>query len=491
MHPFILYILRGLAISGIGYGYYALLLRRRKMHVFNRYYLLATMAAALLLPLVHIEWAALNGTAAHAPIKLLQVLQSGQNEEQAVRAVAAPRSYAAILWVLYYCIVAVSLFVTARSVYQLYRIKRNSKVTAEGNMHFIETELDNAPFSFLNNLFWHTGTNRQSAAGAAIMRHELAHIRQWHSADKLAANAVLAFFWMNPFFWLVRRELSIVHEFIADEAAAEDNDTELFALMLLQTHFKGRAAGLIQPFFCSPVKTRLTMLQKTNKTKLAGLRRLMVLPLAAGAALLFSFSAKDSSPEQAKHKTVIVLDAAHGGTDNGGVGKSGITEKDMTLRITKELARMAPAYNVQVVTTRNGDERLTAEDRVAACAATGAELFVSIHVNQDLPADRNVLSAEKHPGFEVIVSNKNARYNESNVLASAIIGKLYAMAVPAKLVEKGVLVLKSNALPAVAIECGNIDNEQDIERLQDDKQLRELCGSILSGIAAYSNSVHE
>lgn len=46
-------------------------------------------------------------------------------------------------------------------------------------------------------------------------------------------------FWVNPFYWLLQKELSTVHEFIADDVAIGDGDTEAFASMLLYAHNNG------------------------------------------------------------------------------------------------------------------------------------------------------------------------------------------------------------------------------------------------------------
>jgi hypothetical protein len=50
---------------------------------------------------------------------------------------------------------------------------------------FIETDLRQAPFSFFNNLFWRKTIELNSVDGEKILRHELVHIRQGHTCDKL------------------------------------------------------------------------------------------------------------------------------------------------------------------------------------------------------------------------------------------------------------------------------------------------------------------
>jgi len=59
MESLITYIVRSVLLSGLLTGYYLLALRGRRMHVFNRFYLLASVVLALVLPLVRI-WSSIR-----------------------------------------------------------------------------------------------------------------------------------------------------------------------------------------------------------------------------------------------------------------------------------------------------------------------------------------------------------------------------------------------------------------------------------------------
>jgi hypothetical protein len=93
---------------------------------------------------------------------------------------------------------------------------------------------------------------------------------------------------MNPFNWIIQKELVTIHEFIADESAVGDSNVEAFAKMLLQTHYGNHFLNPIHQFFYSSIKRRLFMLNQNKKTKFSNLRRLFVLPITICVVLSFS-----------------------------------------------------------------------------------------------------------------------------------------------------------------------------------------------------------
>ncbi len=159
----------------------------------------------------------------------------------------------------------------------------------------MNTDAKSTPFSFLNYIFWNHNIDTNSATGKQIFKHEVAHIQQKHTYDKLFINAVLIFFWCNPFFWLLRKELNMIHEFIADKKAVEDYDTAAFAAMILQATYPQHQFALTNNFFYSPIKRRLAMLVKNKNAKVSYWGRLMVLPVAVLLFAAFTFKVKQTT----------------------------------------------------------------------------------------------------------------------------------------------------------------------------------------------------
>ncbi|MCB4235045.1 hypothetical protein LDL59_07900 [Kaistella anthropi] len=65
---------------------------------------------------------------------------------------------------------------------------------------FYQTNLSEAPFSFFKNLFWKDSILIHSDLGRQILKHEMVHIEQKHSRDKIFTEMVTACFGGIPFF---------------------------------------------------------------------------------------------------------------------------------------------------------------------------------------------------------------------------------------------------------------------------------------------------
>lgn len=91
---------------------------------------------------------------------------------------------------------------------------------------------------------------------------------------------------------------------------------------------------------------------------------------------------------------LVMLDPGHGGNDPGAIGTRGTFEKEVTLDIAREVARiLAGRTNVAVKLTRRDDRFLALDERVALTREAGADLFVSIHADSAPNADARGLSA--------------------------------------------------------------------------------------------------
>jgi hypothetical protein len=172
-------------------------------------------------------------------------------------------------------------------IIKIQNLKRKSKVTPMEGFDFVHTQEENAPFSFFNNLFWKESISLQEEGGQQILKHEITHIQQKHTWDRIYCQIVASIFWMNPFNWIIQKELMVIHEFIADEEAVGNADVAAFAKMLLQTHYGNHFLNPSHQFFYSSIKRRLIMLT-TSTTKYSYLRRVMVFPVLITSVCLVS-----------------------------------------------------------------------------------------------------------------------------------------------------------------------------------------------------------
>jgi hypothetical protein len=284
MESLLSYLLRSVLVCGLLTGYYAIALHGRRMHGFNRFYLLSSVVLALVLPLVRIPWN-LWPTANHGAVQRVLI---GMAPE------ATGKTSIAFWWRLglgsSVLVSGVMLAISIGKIRGIYRLKRASFCTPMDGYDLIETEAPGTPFSFLRNLFWGKGVDKENVVNRKMLAHELAHIRGRHSWDILGMQTVVCIFWMNPFFWYIRGELNVVLEFTADAASGADGDPELLARMLLQAYSGGYHPTLSNAFFHSPIKRRLVMITNNTRSRRTWMRKALVAPVLAAAVLFFACS---------------------------------------------------------------------------------------------------------------------------------------------------------------------------------------------------------
>ncbi len=286
METLFFYFGKVILTSGVMFLYYKLFLKDKTFHHYNRFYLLATVLISLLMPLLKVRYFTLEvNIDMYLLINRLQNLSSTNNlndDFNYFKIGAVLTGLVAVLFLtkLIFGLVKIQLFK-----------KTFSKENFEG-ISFYQTDLAEAPFSFFKNLFWKNSIAIQSDLGRQILKHEMVHIEQKHSWDKIFLEIITSLFWFNPFFHLIKKEIHLIHEYLADNKAIKNSDTKAFAQMLLASHFSGKQLPATSPFFNSNLKKRLTMLKK-SKTKFSYARRILALPLLFILSFIYLINAKN------------------------------------------------------------------------------------------------------------------------------------------------------------------------------------------------------
>jgi hypothetical protein len=286
-----IYLLKSMIYSGIFFGYYTLFLKNTIYHAYNRFYLLAAMALSLYFPIVTITISPISKEEV-AATPVLKYFMYGST---------APVQEVIIPWEIVTMGVISALLVCylVYSVIRIFRLKAMNAKKQMGDFTFIETDLEEAPFSFFSNLFWKKSISIEDENGQKMLQHELTHIREKHSWDRLFSQLICSIFWMNPFNWIIQKELQNIHEFIADRDAVGAGEVDAFAKMLLQTHYGNHFLNPSHSFYYSSIKRRIIMLTTSQAPKYAYLRKVAVYPLVAISLILVSFRLSSQKP---KHK---------------------------------------------------------------------------------------------------------------------------------------------------------------------------------------------
>ncbi|ROH87712.1 hypothetical protein EGI15_22135 [Chryseobacterium cucumeris] len=291
MEAILLYFGKTILCSGVTFLYYQLSLKDKTFHHYNRFYLLGAIVISLLLPLIRIDDFTIEVNS--DMYMLLDKIQNFNTEKN----IDNGNLYFNII---FSALGLVSLYFLGKLLFGIFKIqqfKNQFQKESFDGINFYRTDLTEAPFSYFKNLFWKNTITLNSDIGKQILKHEMVHIEQKHSFDKIFIEIITSVFWFNPFFHLIKREINLIHEYLADKKAVKQSDTKAFAQMLLASHFSGTQLPVTSPFLSSNLKKRLKMLQKP-KTKFGYARRIFALPVVFSIAFAYLVNAKNREIEE-------------------------------------------------------------------------------------------------------------------------------------------------------------------------------------------------
>jgi N-acetylmuramoyl-L-alanine amidase len=215
----------------------------------------------------------------------------------------------------------------------------------------------------------------------------------------------------------------------------------------------------------------------------------------------------------------IIIDPGHGG-ESGAISESGVMEKEITLDVALRLRRLMEKEPYEILLTRQTDQLVPLDRRVAFANENKGDLFVSIHVNSmepksiraletyyvgptDDPATLKLASIEnKDSGYSLSDYKQilekiyvDARHEESRALAKTIQAQLHHSLKPANpgLENRGVksapfVVLIGTQMPAILVEISVLSNEEEVKLLTKEHYRENIALALLQGIKSYARN---
>lgn len=222
-------------------------------------------------------------------------------------------------------------------------------------------------------------------------------------------------------------------------------------------------------------------------------------------------------PMQFRPVQTVVVDPGHGGRDPGAIGRKGVREKDVNLRLARKLGVELQRRGFRVVMTRDSDKTLDLEERTAIAESAGGDLFVSLHANSapgratrgieifylDEDVDRHSLEvAARENGIErgqvdsLQRTLARLRVSEASVHSGALARIVHDAVIPGiarhyrGVPDLGVkkapfYVLFLSSMPSILVEAGFLTNREDVRLLANDDYLDQLASSIAAGLENY------
>lgn len=229
-----------------------------------------------------------------------------------------------------------------------------------------------------------------------------------------------------------------------------------------------------------------------------------------------------TEPHYGGREFVVAIDAGHGGEDPGAVGPSGTREKDIVLKISRELETLIAAEpGMRPVMIRDGDYYVGLRERMEKARQARADLFISVHA--DAFRDRRAKGSSVYVLSRSGATSEHARWlaeqenaadliggvtlrNKDSDLASFMLDLSQGASIEASLdvggrvlreirqindlhkrevQQAGFLVLKSPDIPSLLVETAFISNPDEERELRNVAHRRGLAEAMLAGIRDY------
>ncbi len=236
----------------LGFGFYWLLLRKETFYSANRYFLLANSLLAVLIPFWNIglieSWFVteqVSSAIAVVPLEEFTVTPLMEKPTWSWNLLGAS---------IYFLGFGFGLLRFSLSLFRLQQLLRIKNLRGQA-------------FSIFGKVF----IDKKLDDYRTIRLHEEVHSRQFHSIDVFWMELLGVICWFNPAVLWMRKEIKVIHEFIADEIAARHlGSAQKYVQVLVSSHFNADSNVLINNFYNNSIlKTRIMKLaqQKSKRNK--------------------------------------------------------------------------------------------------------------------------------------------------------------------------------------------------------------------------------
>ncbi len=267
------------------YGFYRLFLQNETFYNLNRYFLLIATVISFALPILQLGFLKPSFEKINGEVVYMGEIPPPPMEPPSAASLSNP--FADVNWFyVVYLIIAFGFAVKLSfSIYKIIKIWLKAKKHTAGDITLVEVNGESTAFSFFNLLFIHPTLANQPA----VLKHEMVHIKQRHSFDVVFFELVQIICWFNPILHFIKKDIKLLHEYIADELTTNaDVQKHEYALFLIQNSFGLRAQPITNQIFNQSIlKRRINMLNKKKTAAWARLRLLLVVPLT-GSMLCMS-----------------------------------------------------------------------------------------------------------------------------------------------------------------------------------------------------------
>lgn len=281
MAPELAYYLKVNIGIALFYAFYRLFFYKDTFFQWRRYAMLSFLVISMLYPLMNIQ----NWIKEQEPISQIATIYAQTIlPEMEIRPDSNNKWSEIVSNIMPYVYYTGVIILFARFLIQLFSIcilaLRSRKIEING-ITVRTPKKASAPFSFFSWIFISPELHTEKEA-KEILVHEETHAQQKHSIDVIMSEIITILCWINPFAWLLKREIRNNLEYMADNRVVlSGHDTKSYQYHLLGLANQKAAANLYNNFNVLPIKNRITMMNKKRTKNIGKTKYLMFMPLAA------------------------------------------------------------------------------------------------------------------------------------------------------------------------------------------------------------------
>jgi TonB family protein len=285
MHPFFVYLIQVNIALSVFFILYAFVLKRDTFLQLRRFFFLSVIVFSLLYPLIIVPVSGSLSALFSSEIKETETtvfigepVMGIVSDEDTIS--SRDINWTRISMMIYFSTMVLFFFRFLMQLISVLRIRAKSELTEIHGIPVYRLKDDITPFSFFNLIFIHTEKHSDTEL-TQILLHELTHVRQRHSIDILLVELLCIFFWWNPFVWMLKREMTMNLEYLADNGVLNEGvNSREYQYHLLRMTYHETAVTIVNNFNVSQLKQRIMMMNQSKSPANRLGRYLLILPLA-------------------------------------------------------------------------------------------------------------------------------------------------------------------------------------------------------------------
>lgn len=303
MNEFLLYTFKMSICVTVFYICYKLIDSKDTLHKKNRITLLSILGLSIIIPSIHITTGIITeySDSISQYLPAFDITQANTNNSNII-------NWNEFIPIIYLVGVAILLTKLIKDLLFIKRLIKESKKIERDDDIIIAVHRQNiSPFSWKNYIvISETDYKKESDI---VIAHEESHIKMKHSLDLVLVQLYSIITWYNPFIWLLKRELSITHEYEADSLVLDSG----YNLHEYQERIVEEAIGfkintLTNNFNICSTKKRLKMMKKKRTSKWTILKDLYLILTLALMSIVFCECSTLKKMAKENQEVLMVVD---------------------------------------------------------------------------------------------------------------------------------------------------------------------------------------